>query len=156
TGGDLVPLPGRLRITRVVVQVTGQGQHQLRLPWAQDRAFEEQQVPVGVRGVALLHPGWLRRAQDHLVARLHVRGHFGEVVQLRLVDVRRQLDIDAEQPPALRQFQREVAARLPRLPGTDGAALAEQAHEAGEAVVPVVVARYRKQVRPGRLVVNPR
>ena len=68
-----------------------------------------------------------------------------EVVELGPVDVGVELDVDAREPPAMPEPHGEVAAPLGRLPSADpGPTLpsrdASNSEEAGEAVVPVVVA----------------
>ena len=69
-----------------------------------------------------LHPGRVRRADDDPVAGLDCLRHLAEVLQLRVVEVGRPLRVDGEQPPALRQLEREVAAGLLGLPAADAAA----------------------------------
>ena len=85
-----------------------------------------------------------------------VLGDLAEVLQLRVVDVRALLGVDREQPPPLRQLQREVAAGLGGVPAADRGAVAggEDAQERGQPVVPVVVSGQRvergRSSRPGR------
>src|SRR6185369_13384072 len=70
----------------------------------------------------------------------HLAAEFLEVLDLRMIDVRFELHVDGPEPPVVRQLDREVAVRLPRLPAADPASLAEETGEAGQAVIPVVVA----------------
>jgi hypothetical protein len=85
-----------------------------------------------------------------------------EVPDLRVVDVRAELGVDTDQPPALRQLHHEVAAGLHRAPRAERAALREEPQERGEPVVPVVVAgqchEHRRRVHragPERRAVGP-
>src|SRR4029450_11331796 len=77
-----------------------------------------------------------------------------EELQLGLVHVHVELDVDAPQPPVVRQLDREVAAALPGGPAAYPAVLGKQPQEAGEPVVPVVVAGDR--VHRGVLAHGPR
>ncbi len=97
---------------------------------------------------ALVDPLRLGHTQDHIGLGAHLCRHFLEVAHLRFVEIRTQLQVDAEQPPVLWQMQREIAARLSR-GATGEAALgpAEQAREGDQAVEPVVIARNRKHIR---------
>ena len=81
-----------------------------------------------------------------------------EVVDLRGVEILRELDVGAPDPPVVGQAQRPVAAMLLALPAADDVALgvgelvargAEQAVEGVEAVVPVVVAGDGEQLAVG-------
>ncbi len=89
---------------------------------------------------------------------LHLLGHGLEVVDLRGVEILRELDVGAPDPPVVGQAQRPVAAVLLALPAADDVALgigelvarrAEQAVEGVEAVVPVVVAGNGEQLAVG-------
>ena len=81
------------------------------------------------------------------MAGLEVAARLAEVLELRSVDVRVELGVDAPEPPRLRQAERKVAPALARPPRADPAALREEAHEARQPVVPVVVAGNRVEVR---------
>src|SRR5262249_34291421 len=82
-----------------------------------------------------------------------------EEVDLLLVNVVRQLYVNAPNPPVVGKSQGEVASRLLRLPSTDLAARsrrrhgsqhlapAEQVQECKESVVPVVIPGDSVQVR---------
>jgi hypothetical protein len=140
----------------VVVQVAGEEDPQLHAARREHLLAQVQQVglvelaaqlPILVR----VDPGRLREAHDGPVARLHVRrGDVPEVLDLRRVDVRLQLPVRAQQPPAVGQPQREVAARLPRGPAREPSSADighEEAGERAQPVVPVVIAGDGEDVR---------
>ncbi len=162
-----------LLVAGVVVQVAGEGHRQPQPVPVDDLLLEVGEVlegagideEAGVRAAArrlgvgvarrAVDPARLRRDQDEAGLggtglgglRLHTPGDRLEVVDLRLVDVRFELHVGAPQPPVVGELDGEVAAALEGLPAADPAALAEQAGEAGQAVVPVVVARDRQDLR---------
>lgn len=84
------------------------------------------------------------------ISRPHVvGGDVAEVLDLRRVEIRLQLPVGPEEPPAAGQLQREVAAALPCRPAGEPAPAdrrAEQPREGAEPVVPVVIARDREDV----------
>ena len=147
-------------VARVVVPVAGQPQpdpgprrdgrgtgHLLALP--DDPAIEPVHR-VELVGLLLVgvHPGRRGGADDHTVTGPQPGGQvLPEEQPLRLVDVGAELGVQPDQPPALGQLDDEVAARLAGAPPADLPALAEQPHERGQPVVPVVVARQRDQQR---------
>ena len=53
--------------------------------------------------LGFVDPVRFRRGQDHLVVRTHPLRDLGKVVELRLVAVRVQLDIGANEPPSVRR-----------------------------------------------------
>ena len=144
-------MPVRPDVVRVVVQVAGEHQLQVGTGRLDDGTHEVVDRVVRARLLDRLDPARRRRAQDHLVARVHQAGHLVEVLQLGRVDVRPELRVDSEQPPAVRELDREVRPRLRRPPATDPvlAVTREQAQEGGQAVVPVVVAGQGVQRRLG-------
>jgi len=93
-------------------------------------------------------PGRLRGARDQPVAVGHLLPDLAEVLQLEPVDVGVELDVEAEQPPAMRQPQGEVGPELLGVPSTHRLGLAEHPQERGESVIPVVIARDRVRDRP--------
>src|SRR5678810_855942 len=72
--------------------------------------------------------------------------YFEKVGLLRRIDSRVERDVDPPDPPAPRQFQREVAPRLQKLPAADRTALTELTYKARQPVVPVVVAWNRCEI----------
>ena len=141
TGGDLGPRPPLVVDVRVVgVVVAVAGDHHDRVdPLGHELALDELEVAVGVR-VLDVGPARLGRAEDQPVVALHQRRRAAEVGDLGAVDVGVVLDVDAPQPMPVRQAEREVAAALLGLTPADPGLLPEHAHEAGQPVVPVVVA----------------
>ena len=106
TAGHQVPV--RPLVVRVVVQVAREHQPQVRAGRLDDGTHEVVDRVVRARLLDRLHPARRRRTQDHLVARVHQPGHLVEVLQLRRVDVRAELRVHREQPPAVRELDREV------------------------------------------------
>jgi hypothetical protein len=157
TGGDLLRGADLARVdllvAGVVVEIPGEGQPQVELAWDQDRLLEVGEVAERL-GVALeLRPRRHGRGQDEVVAGPAVGiGHPFEVVQLGLVDEGVGLDVDAPEPPPVRELDREVAAGLSRAPAADPPALPELAQEPRQPVVPVVVAWNRVETRVGGVV----
>src|SRR5207302_3494260 len=108
--GDQVPVrPG---VVRVVVQVAGEHQADRRSGGLDDGTGEEVDGVVRPRVVLRLDPARGGRADDDRVARPELPGRLVEVAELRLVDVRAELRVDREQPPAVRQLDGEVRAGL--------------------------------------------
>ena len=124
-------------------------EQQLGAAGLDDLALEVSDVAVGVDLVPLAAAlDLLGHAEDDAVAALHlVGGDIGEVPQLNLVDLSAELDVDAPQPPAVGELDREVASPLARFPSADPAAATEDAGEVDEPVVPVVAAWNREQLR---------
>ena len=148
-GADLL-LGAAVAVAGVVVEVAGHGQLRHDAGRAQDGPLQVGEVPVG-GGVAVEPgPGGDRGGQDQPVPGLGPLRHPGEVLELGLVDEAAGLDVDAPQPPVVRQLHGPVAAGLVGPPAADPAALAEQAQEPGEPVEPVVVAGDGVQRRVGR------
>ena len=69
------------------------------------------------------HPGRLRQADDQVVLGAHLLGHAYEIVDLRGVEILRELDVGAPDPPIVREAQGPVAAMLLALPAADDVAL---------------------------------
>ena len=131
---------------------------------------EAVELLVGILGIDI-GPGRIGDAQDQLRARLHpISGGMLEIVDLRLIDIAFELAVRAPHPPVAGQRDGEIAARLLGLAPADDLALAadaeivlladdaaaaEQAEEGVEAVIPVVIAGDRVEMRPVRLVVGP-
>ena len=92
-------------------------------------------------------PGRLRGARDQPVAVGHLLPDLAEVLQLEPVDVGVELDVEAEQPPAMRQPEGEVGSELLAVPSAHRLGLPEHPQERRESVVPVVVARDRVRDR---------
>ena len=147
--GDLVRRAGRglrrrralARVAGVVVQVAGQGELEVDARWGAAGCARCRRGcgRRSGRARAAVQRGH-RRGQDELGRLATPRRPLAEEVELGLVDEHVELDVDAPQPPAVRQLDREVAAALAGAPAADPAVLAEQAQEPGEPVVPVVVA----------------
>ena len=109
------------------------------------------------------HPGGLGKADDQVVVGRHPLGHGLEVVDLGAVEIFRELDVGAPDPPVVGQAERPIAAMLLALPAAYSVALlvgepvargAEQTVEGHEPIVPVVVARDGEELagRVGRTV----
>src|SRR5215211_6961638 len=147
--GDLVAAGGA-GVAAIVVQVA-RDEHRDAI--AEDALLEEGEI--ALRDVAvelaialLVDPVRLGGAEDDAIVRRHRVGDLAEVLELRIVDVRLELDVDADEPPAVREPGGEVAARLVGLPAGEAplAARAEETREGDEAVVPVVISRDREDL----------
>src|SRR5947209_10039169 len=140
--GDVVAGPVLLLVAGVVVLAALEVEQQVGTRGPDDLPLEVLEVAVGVDlGLVAPAPHLLGHAQDDAVARLEaVLRHFGEVVELGLVDEGAELDVDAPEPPPVGEVEGEVAPTLPRLPPADPATAAEDAREVDEPVVPVVAA----------------
>ncbi len=152
TTGDPLPAAVAFGVPGVVVCVARQhhARHGAQRP--DDLAVEEADgvVLVRVAAGAGVDPRGCRRTEDDLVAFLHAGQGRAEVVELWRVDVAAELGVDGNEPPAVREFDREVAAALLGFPAADVALLGEDAQERRQAVVPVVVAwqgEERRRVR---------
>src|SRR5712692_1054294 len=119
----------------VMVQVAGKHEEYLRLGPGNDFFFEERKIALQLGTVDVsIHPMGFCGRQDHAITRLHVVvGDASEVVELRLIDVRFQLDVNSPEPPAVRQPDRKITASLSSLPTPDPSLLAKQSREAHEA-----------------------
>ena len=141
--------PRRSRVAGVVVLVAGEHEPHLlgRLPeHDRDEVVQRRVGPGSARPPASTQLGFaVHRMMPSPSA--DVLGDAPEVVDLGRVDVGVELDVDADQPPPLRQLDREVAAPLLGPPAADPPALAEEPQERGQAVVPVVVAGDGEQRR---------
>ncbi len=141
--------PSSCVVARVVVLAALEVQQQLGAAGLDDLALEE--LHVAVRMDLVLLPAALNlfgHAQDDAVSRLQlIGGDVGEVLKLGFVDRSSELDVDAPQPPAVGELEREVAAALARPPTTDPAVATEDAGEVEQPVVPVVGARNGEQLR---------
>src|SRR6185312_10101182 len=90
----------------------------------------------------------LGHTQDDPVPGLHlVEGDPSEVSQLGFVDVGPELDVDAPEPPTMRELNRKVAPTLARSPPADPALAAEDAGEVDQPVIPVVASRNGEKLR---------
>ena len=78
---------------------------------------------------------------------LEIGSRLAEVLELRPVEVGVELDVGRPKPPAVGQAKDEVAATLTRPPRSNPGALGEEAREARQAVVPIVVAGNREEMR---------
>ena len=142
----------------VVVPIAGDHRHHVRAFGARNRRDLEE-VLLLVEPVHFgNHPRGLGEADDEVVALLHLIGHGLEVVDLGGIEILRELDVGAPDPPVVGQAQRPVAAVLLASPAAYDVALgvgklvarrAEQAVEGVEPVVPVVVAGDGKQLAVG-------
>ena len=142
----------------VVVPVAGDDSDDARAA-CPGNARDLEEVLLGILALQVgQHPGRLRQADDQIVLGAHLLGYALEVVDLGGVQVLRELDVGAPDPPVVGQAQRPVAAMLLALPTADDVAAgigelvargAEQAVEGVEAVVPVVIAGDGEQLAVG-------
>src|SRR5713226_1536049 len=98
----------------VMVQVAGKHEEYLRLCPGNDFFLEERKIALqlGTVDVSIYPMGFCGR-QDHAITLLHVViGDASEVVELRLINVRFQLDVNSPEPPSVRQSDRKVAPSL--------------------------------------------
>ena len=128
--GDLLRAVAGL-VAPVVVQVPGQEHRDFAL---EDLVLEEREVVLVVVRIVLpvnlrVDPVRLGIAEDHPVLRGHRLGHQFEIFDLTVVEVRIQLHVGAEQPPAARKLCREIAAGLLGLPSGEPFPSAEQPRE---------------------------
>ncbi|MNS83062.1 hypothetical protein D3C72_1168340 [compost metagenome] len=139
-------------VVRVMVRVAGYHQCEPVAQHALDLAQASKARRLGLNrrhgapfpaahALHLVDPARLGRAQYHAVAGLELRIQLLEVLALRPVDFGLQLQVQAPDPPAAGQLQGVVAGALACLPAAHGLATAEQAGEAAQAIVPVVIAR---------------
>ena len=123
--GDVVALA--FEEAGIMMAVAAQDELEL-VPLARDRRGEALEIGHGrifrVRVVGgHIFPVRRAGAQDELRSGLHpILGDELKEVDLRLVDIAFELAVGAPQPPAVRQAQREIAARLLGLPAADDVA----------------------------------
>ncbi len=148
-GGEEMDAELGRRVAVVVMPVAGEHGADLGPAHARDRRDLEEVLLLVLALEIGEHPGRLGHADDKLVVGAHFRRDRHEVVDLSDVEVFRELDIGAPDPPLVRQLQRPVAAVLLALPAADQVAAAlgqpvargaEQAVERLQTVVPVVIA----------------
>ena len=167
-GGDLLPSVVGRGVPSIVVQVASEIHRDAA---AEHRALQIVEIALALRRIVLrvaclVDPVRLGDADDELgvIGDLLLLHELTKVLELRLVDVGVELHVQSDQPPVVRQLDREVAERLPGLPPADPPAVlaAEEPRECDEAVVPVVVpwngehlvvravhARQRRAIRRG-------
>ena len=144
--GDQLAISIATLITRIVVQIAGNLDRDGRLA-AVYQALQIHHVLVRLTdglfaNPARLDPRRFRTDNDDAIALVQKFRHALEVLDLRDIEIELELHVEAPDPPAMRQLDREIAARLRRGPLADPASLlAEQPDERGQAVVPVVVTR---------------
>src|SRR5262249_58683855 len=93
----------------------------------------------------------LSGAEDDSVASLDLPGDFFEERDLRGIEIGSELHVRADEPPAVRQLQGEVASHLRKFAASQPLVTAEQARKRDETVVPVVVPGNRECLRMRRL-----
>ena len=104
----------------------------------------------GIDAIKLgIEPMRLGNTQHNIVVAPHALDDCAEVVLLRGIEILGELDIDAPQPPVVRQLNGPIAAVLEAAPAANPAAvfsqsaiaiLAEQAVEGGKSIIPIMIA----------------
>src|ERR1043165_1723661 len=131
-----------------MMQVSGEKDRNL----LSQHLFKERKIVLGVTGIhpfihLRINPVRLGVAHDDAVCLPYVRGDAFEIFNLWRVNIRIELNISAQEPPAVREFQSEVTARLSRAPGREPTLRAEEARKRDETVVPIVIAGNGEDVR---------
>src|SRR5438876_4519142 len=129
-GGNLLPAIGGL-VPSVMMQIARQ---EYGHAVTEDLLLEERQVVFRIVAVVRavyvgIDPVRLCVAEDDAVTGLHLRRNRAKVIDLRLVDVRIELNVGSDQPPAMRKLDGEVASLLSRLPSCEPLMRAEQPRE---------------------------
>ena len=117
--GDEVNVELVREIARVVVPVAGDGSTDAHAALARDRGDLEEVLLFVLAGGLRQQPGRLRQADDEVVLRPHLCSQRLEVAHLAGVEVFRELDVGAPDPPVVRKLDGPVAAVLLALPPSD-------------------------------------
>src|SRR5437763_5117163 len=133
-----------------MMRVAGQRQDGLAAALDDYPLFEKSEIGIAastLKAVAVFLMDFIgptRRARaENDVRTLKMRivvGNFFKKLDLRQIDVGRELNVDAPKPPTVRQLHCEIAASLLCVPPTDPALMTEQPQKTCQSVIPIVVA----------------